>query len=354
MADKTGISWTNATWNPMTGCTKVSQGCKHCYAERDWKRLSANPRAIKYYGRSFTDVACHEDVLDQPIRWKKPRMIFVNSMSDLFHESIPDDFIDKVFAVMALAEHHIFQILTKRPERMRDYLNTPERMDIIGNKSIPAIRSDCFGILEWPLPNVWIGVSAENQETANARIPFLMDTQAAVRWISAEPLLGPIDFEDVPIGMNGPLRPYSETKAPKVDWVVVGGESGPDARPMHYDWVNSIQTQCIQANVPFFFKQWGEWLPVNEMTEDLMRSLYVSNRKAENDADQSAMDEAFGQRCLVPHAILDKHGNLFDFSDPMAFHENTGCMSVYRVGVRRSGNLLNGVEYQSWPLNGVF
>ncbi len=207
MSDKTGIAWTNATWNPVTGCTKVSQGCKHCYAEREWARLSANPKATAYFGLAFTDVACHEDRLDQPLRWEKPRLIFVNSMSDLFHEAVPDDFIDKVFAVMALAEQHVFQVLTKRPERMWRWFD-PEhdnREHAVGQamREIAASRgSNDAGLPEWPLPNVWLGVSIEDQATADARIPLLLQTPAAVRWVSAEPLLGPIEIGSANSGGN--------------------------------------------------------------------------------------------------------------------------------------------------------
>ena len=231
MSDKTGIAWTNATWNPITGCTKVSQGCKYCYAEREWGRLSANPKATTYHGRAFTDVACHPERLDQPLRWKKPRMIFVNSMSDLFHETVPDAFIDNVFAVMALSPRHIFQVLTKRPGRMRDWFapGYDNREHEVGQamREIAAARgSDDAGLPEWPLPNVWLGVSVEDQPSADARIPVLLQTPAAVRWVSAEPLLGPINLEEVPVGMLGPLRPYggSGSDTPRLDWVVAGGE----------------------------------------------------------------------------------------------------------------------------------
>ncbi len=196
MSDKTGIAWTDATWNPVTGCSKVSQGCKNCYAEREWGRLSANPKAMAYYGRAFTDIACHEDRLDQPLRWKKPRMIFVNSMSDLFHEDVPDDFIDRVFAVMALAENHTFQVLTKRPERMLRWFDPgfDNREHAVGQamREIAAARGgDDAGLPEWPLPNVWLGVSVEDHATADERIPLLLQAPAAVRWVSAEPLIGP-------------------------------------------------------------------------------------------------------------------------------------------------------------------
>ncbi len=264
MSDKTGIAWTDATWNPVTGCSKVSQGCKHCYAEREWGRLSANPKATAY-GRAFTDVACHEDSLDQPLRWKKPRMIFVNSMSDLFHEDVPDDFIDQVFAVMALAEKHTFQVLTKRPELMLRWFDPgfDNREHAVGQamREIAAVRGDDdAGLPEWPLPNVWLGVSVEDQATADDRIPLLLRAPAAVRWVSAEPLIRPIDLGECPVGMSGPLRPDGVTGpgTPKLSWVVCGGESGgPKARPMHIEWVNKLRMDCEKAGVPFFMKQLG-------------------------------------------------------------------------------------------------
>ena len=351
MSDKTGIAWTNATWNPVTGCTKVSQGCKHCYAEREWVRLSANPKATTYYGRDFTDVACHAERLDQPLRWTKPRMIFVNSMSDLFHESVPDDFIDQVFAVMALAEKHIFQVLTKRPERMLAYLTSKNRMDIIGEKAMPTVSKNDFGLLEWPIKNVWLGVSVEDQKTADERVPLLLQTPAAVRWVSAEPLLGPIDLEEVPVGMFGPLRPYggSGSDTPGLEWVVVGGESGPKARPMHPDWAEDLQSQCEEAGIPFFFKQWGEWLPVNQMTDLEIGELHRSNRIAKNGEDQFAMDEIFGTHCTVPATVVGTDGSCLAVTDPMAFRTGRGGMTMFRVGARKAGCKLGGKERQDWP-----
>lgn len=247
MADKTGIAWCDATWNPVSGCTKVSQGCKNCYAERLWPRLAAPGQP--YEGRAFTEVACHPNRLGQPLRWKKPRRIFVNSMSDLFHEDVPDDFIQEVFAVMALADRHTFQILTKRPDRMRRLLNSDEFQEAITyveGESPEGI--DGYGYLPWPLPNVWLGVSVEDQETANERIPLLLNTPAAVRWLSIEPMLGPIDLREAH---------KAKIKLPRVDWIVVGGESGPRARPMQIEWVESIVDQCQAASVPVFVKQMG-------------------------------------------------------------------------------------------------
>jgi protein gp37 len=241
MGDKSAIEWTDATWNPVTGCTKVSQGCKHCYAER---------HAVRFWGdRKFTEVRCHPERLDQPLRWRRPRRVFVNSMSDLFHEDVPDEFIWQVFNVMQLSGEHIFQILSKRPARMYEFVSRRIR-----NAGHP------------PLPNVWLGVSCENQDTADERIPLLLRTLAAVRFVSAEPLLGPVNFEAIEWrgNMLYPLR--GETMAhdgamyrggARLDWVIIGGESGPGARPFDVAWARHIIAQCKTAGVPVFMKQLG-------------------------------------------------------------------------------------------------
>ena len=267
MSDKTGIAWTNATWNPVTGCTKVSQGCKHCYAEREWARLSANPKATAYFGRAFTDVACHEDRLDQPLRWQKPRRIFVNSMSDLFHEDVPDAFIDQVFAVMALAERHTFQVLTKRPERLCDYLNAKNREFLIGERAMPEVSKGDFGLLEWPIKNVWLGVSVEDQSTADERIPLLLQTPAALRWVSAEPLLSKIDLTHLELdpfnyynALTGDTIMLDRTIIPMentLSWVVAGGESGNFARELDSRFLYALVSQCKNAGTPIFVKQLG-------------------------------------------------------------------------------------------------
>lgn len=214
MSLHTSIEWTEASWNPVTGCTKVSAGCKYCYAERLAHRLQKmrNPN----YSKGF-QLALHEHALSIPFRWKQSKMIFVNSMSDLFHEDIPFDFISKVFDVMNDADWHIYQVLTKRSERM---LQLNER-------------------LQWS-ENIWMGVSVENADYIY-RIDQLRQTQAATMFLSLEPLLGPIPILD----LEG------------IDWVIVGGESGPNARRMDPEWVTEIRDQCLSANVPFFFKQWG-------------------------------------------------------------------------------------------------
>lgn len=218
MGDKSAIEWTDATWNPVTGCSKVSPGCKNCYAERLAARLKAmgNPR----YTRGF-EVMLHHDQLTLPLRWKQPKKIFVNSMSDLFHEEVPDDFIVQAFEIMKKADWHTFQILTKRAERLAELASQ----------------------LTWP-KNVWQGVSVENADHT-CRVDSLLKVPSAVRFISVEPLLGPIN--------NLPLNGIS--------WVIVGGESGPKYRQVEIDWVRGIRDECLDAKVPFFFKQWGGITP---------------------------------------------------------------------------------------------
>lgn len=208
------IEWTDATWNPVTGCSKISPGCKHCYAERFSKRLQA--MGVAKYSHGF-QVTLHPDALLAPLLWKTPRKIFVNSMSDLFHENVPDEFVKEVFDVMRQASWHQFQVLTKRSVRLAE-LST---------------------YIDWP-NNVWMGVSVENSNY-KYRIDHLRQTSARIKFLSLEPLLGPL----------------GELDLSAIHWVIVGGESGPNARPIHKDWVVEIREQCIQAEVAFFFKQWG-------------------------------------------------------------------------------------------------
>jgi len=214
MGTRSSIEWTESTWNPLTGCTKISPGCKHCYAERMARRLQAMGQPN--YANGFR-LTLHEHMLEQPLGWKKPQMVFVNSMSDLFHQDVPPEFILKVFDAMRRASWHTFQVLTKRSGRL--------------------VELD--PLLGWP-PNVWVGVSVENQDYT-FRIEHLRQTRACVKFLSLEPLLGPLPTLD----LHG------------IDWVIVGGESGPGARPMAEEWVIAIRDQCLAAGVPFFFKQWG-------------------------------------------------------------------------------------------------
>ncbi len=303
MSGKTKIEWTDRTWNPVTGCSKVSEGCRNCYAER---------HARRFWGeRKFTDVQCHPDRLDQPLHWRKPSRIFVNSMSDLFHKDVPDEFISKVIWTIKRCPQHTFQILTKRPERMRIYMNILNDQ----NKN----RGDKY----WPINNLWLGVSAEDQKTADERIPLLLQTPAAVRFVSYEPALGPIDLEKVPLpdayltmnGITGCLQPLSEKdtepddyrywtrKSMKLDWVICGGESGAKARPMHPNWARSIRDQCVDAGVPYFFKQHGEW------ATEFPQGISLKN---------------------VEQRFIDG-------------------TSYYRIGKKAAGRLLDGREWNEYP-----
>jgi protein gp37 len=267
------IEWCDATWNVVTGCTKVSPGCDHCYAEKITER---------FHGRgSFAEIKLHEDRLDAPLRWRKPRRVFVNSMSDLFHQDVPDGFIAAVWFVMGQCagcipeqyRGHQFQILTKRHARMRAWLR---KWADVGDPEIPpmdkaALRCGRAELIDqaeefigplmydwmdgpryWPdaLPGVWLGVSVEDQKRADLRIPALLDTPAAVRFVSCEPLLGSVDLQHA---LNA--DPHSWRHVSALDWIIVGGESGPGARPMELDWARSLVEQCQRADVPVFVKQ---------------------------------------------------------------------------------------------------
>jgi protein gp37 len=222
---KSSIEWTDATWNPVTGCTKISPGCKHCYAERMAKRLKAMGQ--RNYANGF-DVTLQPHMLELPLKWRRPSQVFVNSMSDLFHEDVPVAYIQKVFDVMRRADWHQYQVLTKRSERLRELA--------------PQLR--------WE-PQIWMGVSVENEDYL-CRIDDLRRTGAHVKFLSLEPLLGGLQR----LNLRG------------IDWVIVGGESGPGARPMHPEWVREIRDRCIRADVPFFFKQWGG--PIKSRTGRLL------------------------------------------------------------------------------------
>ncbi|HEY2269250.1 MAG TPA: phage Gp37/Gp68 family protein [Streptosporangiaceae bacterium] len=277
MSDKTGIEWTRsddgtagATWNPVTGCEKVSPGCDHCYAETFAERWRGTPG--HYFERGF-DVTLRPDKLDQPLRWKRPRRIFVNSMSDLFHKDVPDAYIACVFTVMAKAQQHTFQVLTKRHARMRSLLADDE-FQVMCLAAALARGWDLEGA-PWPLPNVHLGVSVEDQRWADIRIPALCQTPAAVRFLSCEPLLGPVTIpfdEEVgrctcgagPNGYYGMHERGCGTQPGiawnNIHWVIAGGESGPGARRMDAEWARGLVRQCREWNVPVFVKQLGSVL----------------------------------------------------------------------------------------------
>ncbi len=413
MSSTSTIEWTDATWNPVTGCTKVSPGCDHCYAETFAERWRGTPG--HHFEHGF-DVQLRPEKLDLPLRWKKPRKVFVNSMADLFHDDVPDEYIARIFAVMAATPEHTYQILTKRHARMRSMLNRGEPGTAGFFDDVETAMADYTHAdpVSWPLPNVWLGVSVEDQQWANIRIPALLDTPAAVRWISAEPLLGPIDLNQwipplspmdpasapktwaewtwpawVPTGIREPvekfwmerwgrgphawMRNMHEQGAPafgatvtlddgfgpnaskitgryvhawnnigrivhddgtfsytsfgprsvrenqSLNWVVVGGESGPGARPMHPAWARSIRDQCLAASVPFLFKQRGQWTWSDPGPGCSEPTTYVSRESGE---------------------VTDEERALADGGD---------WQGVWKVGKGRAGRTLDGELWDQYP-----
>jgi protein gp37 len=356
MSNGSRIEWTESTWSPVTGCTRVSEGCRNCYAERlTATRLASQP---KYAGLALLDakreahwtgeIRLHEAELAVPLKWRRGRMIFVCSMSDLFHEKVPFEFVDKVFAVMALCPQHTFQVLTKRPERMAEYLRLcyiqatqggrgilSRREDEVADRVVPAwfFIADCWSEDRplpdpmRPLPNVWLGTSVEDQRTADERIPHLLQCPAAVRFLSCEPLLNSIDLRSIGwerrIAEGGRIT-TDALAAGGISWVIVGGESGPGARPMHPDWACSLRDQCAAAGVPFFFKQIGEWT-------------------------------WFGKGVERKHWVCE-HGHFDELNDDRIAKHRDGdqCMGstigIARVGKHAAGRLLDGREHNGMPL----
>lgn len=337
MADNSGIEWTDATWNPITGCSVESPGCKHCYAMKlAGGRLQHHPSRTGLTvdtdaGPVWTgEVRLNAQWLDQPIRWSRRRMIFVCAHSDLFHPSVPDEWIDIVFGIMWACLYgrdgepgHIFQVLTKRAARMREYLSIDRREAWAraavqyGGDDDPDGLYDQVALAEGPHPRIWLGVSAENQATADERIPHLLQTPAAVRWISAEPLLGLVDLCAYLMCLCGKCG----GEAP-IHWVVAGAESGAGARPMHPEWVRALRDQCAGADVPFLFKQWGEWLPMSQQER--------SGAFPEVVADRANGAPASGYPAVRVHQWSD------------------GTES-YRAGKHHSGRRLDGRFHDGYP-----
>lgn len=394
MADNTKIEWTDATWNPITGCSVHSPGCTNCYAmQLAGTRLAHVPSRAgltqpSKAGPVWTgEVRLNEDALTQPLRWRRPRMIFVCAHGDLFHENVPDEWIDRVFAVMALCPQHTFQVLTKRSSRLREYFreSTGWRARIAGllNDLKPSplwngnVHQGWQNLHGQPdgLPNVWLGVSVEDQARADQRVPDLLATPAAVRWLSCEPLLGPVDLRwiaepddekdgviDALLGCNWvqstnigeefrPMRPGHQDRlirrwvcSPeadiladrKLDWIVVGGESGPNARPMHPDWARSLRDQCADAGVPFFFKQHGEWGPDTGPDDDYDRDGYRRDR---------VMEGAVPVRVLVDGKWQEFASG---YAPPVELCFRPGEW-VYRLGKKRNGRLLDGQLHDAMP-----
>lgn len=321
MGDKTSIEWTDATWNPIIGCSRVGPGCDHCYAigvvHREMSPQHVGLTVKPEGGRTdWTGEVrpAGERKLTEPLRWTRPRRIFVNSLSDLFHADLPDDEIAKVFAVMALAPQHTFQVLTKRPQRMAKLLASPQFERDVASWAIDVAQwEDAAWSFDWPLPNVHLGVSIEN-DTYTWRADHLRNTPAAVRFVSAEPLLGPLPSLD----LTG------------IDWLIVGGESGPGSRPMHPAWVRDLRDRTRMPNVDgdgnfhplgstaFLFKQWGDWV------------------YGEGDAQAALGDDGFA--AAAPWAGRGRLHYWDDDLDPS-----------YRVGKKAAGRELDGRTWDEYP-----
>lgn len=332
MADNTHIEWTDATWNPITGCSVVSPGCTNCYAMKlagtrlkhhaSREGLTSDSKAGPVWNGK---VRLNRQWLHQPIEWKRPRMIFVCAHGDLFHENVPDEWILDVFTIMAIASHHTFQVLTKRADRMAEFLNRPDLLDDI-YANWCTFNGSAREVCSWPLHNVWMGVSAEDQRRADERVPHLLNTPAHIRFISAEPLLGPIKL--------------GSSAAQKLDWVIVGGESGKDARPMHPQWARSLRDECTEANTAFFFKQWGEWLPDFEN--------YEGQQLPHDNPEQSRF-----ATCVWDDASKrwETTNGSWDDPDNWLIAENywEPEQPMTRYGKRYTGNQLEGNQYLQLP-----
>lgn len=383
MAENSTIEWTDSTWNPITGCTLVSEGCRHCYAAQlAATRLRSHPSReglarVNAAGEAkFTgEVRLNEQWLDQPLRWRRPRRIFVCAHGDLFHEAVPDEWIDRVFAVMALASQHTFQVLTKRPDRAQRYLAglSSEFAEMVwwtvrmrdAARKAGAFLGDLSDLRSrlWPLPNVWLGTSVEDQATADARIPHLLAAPAAVRFLSAEPLLGPVDLTSIrnlfgiaegqswinALGgyaweCSGPDYVDTCPIGSRIGWVIVGGESGRHARPMHPDWARSLRDQCQAAGVPFFFKQWGEWGPgsvrmsTGEPVFRQFKDFQHWVHKASTWVNGGACLDAAGRRLNIGADFM------------RARDEGTFPVTIiHRVGKARAGRILDGRAWDEIP-----
>lgn len=349
MSDNSTIEWTEATWNPLLGCERVSAGCDHCYAINTATIRAGNPHPkvaaafeglterrdgrLDWTGR----INLLPDRLTQPLSWRKPKRIFVNSQADLFHKDVPDEYIAKVFAVMALAPQHTFQVLTKRHARMRSLLNRPEFKHAVAVEMVNlAVRADDpknrRPVVAWPLPNVWMGVSVEDQKWADVRVPALLDTPAAVRWLSCEPLLGPVDLTNVAPGLvysNAGFNALVGSK--RLNWVVVGGESGPGSRAMHPEWARDIRDACTTASVPFFFKQHGDWTEVDRTSATHL--LQVNGALV--DRKNATTDNPYGQGSGLAQDLADRG--------------HPGWVRVRRVGKKFAGRELNGRTWDEYP-----
>ena len=346
MAENSNIEWTDHTFNPWIGCTKVSPGCDHCYAERrEDKRLhrvqwgAGQPRQ-------------RTQTWGDPKRWDRQhaaffaehgrrQRVFCASLADVFDNEVEPAWRDQLMGLIVDTPNLDWLLLTKR----------------IGNVE-KMLKAEAWQ----HLPHVWLGATVVNQAEADRDIPKLLQVPARVRFLSIEPMLGPIDLTDITLRrgtgdeehfdalhFDGDAEDEPELGTATLDWVICGGESGPEARPMHPDWPRGLRDQCKAAGVPFLFKQWGEWLPIDQQTEDFMNSLYRSNRIAQPHQDQRVLDDIYGRRCEVPYGAVHLDGSFHRPGAPMAFLVNTGAMATFKVGKKIAGRQLDSSAHNEFP-----
>jgi protein gp37 len=366
MSSKSNIPWTDATWNPVVGCTHAgSPACDNCYArdgheKRHKAYCEGKLQNTPQYAQPFEKVQLIPERLSDPLRWRKSRRIFPCSVSDIFHEAVPDSFLDRIFGTIILTcEKHTYQILTKRIDRAERYLREADREKWV-YESVELTRQN-FNDPTWvkaqllkaldknPMPYMWLGVTAENQEQFDKRVKILLQMNAAVRFVSAEPMLGRIDaalglcqecpncgnrsWLDLPHGERV-CDDCDETFLDTLDWIICGGESGPNARPMHPDWARSLRDQCQEAGTRFYFKQWGSWMPISQMADGYCDTLY--HPAPENDPEAI-------RRCKVENGVMQIDGTFPEFRFP------EGAMMMYNIGAKKAGSLLDGKEWKQLP-----
>lgn len=336
--------WWTKSWNPITGCTPCSPACANCYAEalhtQRHKALLAGKKMASCYSTPFAMVRFHPERLTDPLHWKKPQMIFVGNMGDLFHDAVVSfAFLDRIFATMARCPQHTFMLLTKRPELVHEYLTFNNRFENVWMCARPNRIAHT-----WPLPNVWLGTTIWDQASADRAVPILLDTPAAKRFVSVEPMLGPVDLTAINMENEGyysglyinslitSTGNYGETygQVPDwygLDWVICGGETGANARPMHPDWPRSLRDQCTSAGVPFFFKQWGEWEIASY--ENGHKNPYMEFNGASWVHNDGLVNGPSSKR---------EDGR-----------EDTNPYAMVRVGTRKAGRVLDGQEWSEVP-----
>lgn len=380
MSATTKIAWCDSTFNPWIGCSKVSPGCANCYAERDfdlrkhvakWGAGQPRHRTSEAYWRqplkwdrdakkAFDFLVGVHGVGNTMDAWVRPR-VFCASLADWLDDEVPIEWLADLLDLIRRTPHLDWLLLTKRPQLWRSRFEVIEGMASDAN----PVRKFVLDWLAGHAPtNVWIGTTVEDQRRADERIPALLKIPARVRFLSCEPLLGPVDITNIRDPKHHPDligkdalrgREIHEDddnqwcEMNRIHWVIAGGESGPKARPMHPDWARSLRDQCAAAGVPFLFKQHGEWLAVNQMDTALADRLYHSNQKAKLHEDQSAIDECYGRTCAVPSCVVHLDGSCHDPIAPMAFLHDTGAMTTYRVGKHAAGRLLDGREHNEFP-----